>query len=72
MGEVGEVVELVQWLRSDETGGAAPGSHLYDRLKLELADVAGVALRVAAEHELDRNAVRFPVETVWTVAPECD
>lgn len=61
-------------------GGAAPGGHVHERLKDELADVllypvrladvAGVDLRAAADNKLDLNTARFAVDVVLGVAPK--
>lgn len=70
-GEVGEVAELVQWVREGEQADlfADParrerfGDELADVLiyLVRLADVTGVDLGAAAEAKLARNHVRFPV-----------
>jgi len=81
-GEVGEVVELLQWLREAELDEhfADPerreriGDELADVLiyLVRLADVLGVDLGAAAQAKLARNRLRFPVggeASVRGVAP---
>jgi len=71
-GEVGELVEIFQWLTPDEAAAAmsvpAVGQHISD----ELADVFGYVLRVADILDVDlvealnsklvTNARKYPVD----------
>jgi dCTP diphosphatase len=69
-GEVGEVAELLQWVRDDEVDAAWLEAHhesLSDELAdvllylLRLADVCGVSLGAAAEYKMRKNAIRYPI-----------
>jgi len=81
-GEVGEVVELLQWVREADLAAhfadAARRERIGDELAdvliylVRLADVLGVDLGAAAETKLARNRQRFPVsgqDSVRGVAP---
>lgn len=79
VGEVGEIAELFQWLPADsarDQAAAAPmrgpvQDELADVLLylIRLADVLDVDLGRAASEKLTRNADRFPIEQVRSVAP---
>lgn len=84
-GEVGEVAELLQWVRaedvverfSDPARSARIGDELADVLiyLVRLADVLGVDLGAAGEAKLARNHERFPVAgsaSVVGIAPHKD
>ena len=71
-GEVGEVAELLQWVKDDEVDTAWLESNrerLSDELAdvllylLRLADVCGVSLGTAALTKMDKNALRYPIST---------
>lgn len=65
-GEVGELIELFQWLTPDESK-AKRGPEVEDELAdvfiylVRLADVLDVDLMKAAHAKIDRNETRFPV-----------
>ncbi|WP_435299160.1 nucleotide pyrophosphohydrolase [Timonella sp. A28] len=71
MGEVGEVAELVQWLREDAVVEEFSSPERRERIGEELADVfiylirladvLGVDLGAAGTAKLERNRDRFPV-----------
>lgn len=73
-GEVGEVLEIFQWL-TPEQAAAVMDSDRADDVSDELADVliyltrladvVGVDLTACAHAKLDRNERRFPVEHVY-------
>jgi NTP pyrophosphatase (non-canonical NTP hydrolase) len=72
-GEVGELTELFQWLTPEESVDAMSDRHraagVHDELAdvflylVQLADVLGVDLMAAAHAKVDRNELRFPVES---------
>jgi NTP pyrophosphatase (non-canonical NTP hydrolase) len=72
-GEVGELVEIFQWLTEDESrrAGADPGRAEQVRHELadvliylvRLSDVLGVDLDVAVREKLALNARKYPVES---------
>lgn len=72
-GEVGELVDLFQWLTpeesvealSDPTRGPAVRSEIADVViyLARLADVLGVDLFAAADEKLVTNSKRFPVRS---------
>jgi dCTP diphosphatase len=72
-GEVGELVEIFQWLTPDEAAavmGSARASDVEDELAdvaiylLRLADVLGIDLLAATQRKLARNDDRFPAADV--------
>lgn len=82
VGEVGELGEILQWLRADEVVTLAGDSRLHQRLGEELADTLiyllrlsdelGVDLATAFDRKLVAGKTRFPVERVKGVAPVHD
>ena len=72
-GEVGELVEIFQWMTEDESrrAGSDPATAAHVRQELadvliylvRLADVLGVDLDAAVRDKLADNARRYPVET---------
>jgi dCTP diphosphatase len=70
-GEVGELVELFQWLTAEESGAIMSDSRRAEQVRHELADVFGYVLRLAdvlgvdlsdALHEKIRvNAEHYPI-----------
>lgn len=69
-GEVGEVAELLQWVRDDEVDDEwleANRERLSDELAdvllylVRLADVCGVHLGSAAVSKIRKNAIRYPI-----------
>ncbi len=79
VGEVGELAELLQWLRHEEQVAAVREQPLQSRLGeqmadvllylLRLADVVGVDLAQAAVDKLRVNEERFPPDDHRSVAP---
>ena len=79
VGEVGELAELLQWLRHEEQVDAVHEPPLQARLAdemsdvlrylLRLADVVGVDLAQAAADKLAVNDHRFPPNEHRGVAP---
>ena len=79
VGEVGELAELLQWVRSEEQATAVHEQPLHDRLAeemsdvllylLRLADVVGVDLADSAWAKLRANEARFPPDDHRSVAP---
>jgi dCTP diphosphatase len=72
-GEVGELVEIFQWLTSEEASQVMEGRRgqdVEDELAdvliylVRLADVLGIDLLLAADAKLDRNESRYPAEVV--------
>ena len=71
-GEVGELVEIFQWMTEEESrrAGDAPETAAHVRQELadvliylvRLADVLGVDLDAAVRDKLADNARRYPVE----------
>ena len=71
-GEVGELVEIFQWMTEDESRRAgddpATAAHVRQELAdvliylVRLADVLGVDLDAAVRDKLADNARRYPVE----------
>ena len=68
-GEVGELLELFQWLTPEESEAVLAGpraDEVRDELAdvtlylVRLADILGVDLLAAASAKLDRNRERFP------------
>ena len=80
VGEVGELAELLQWLPVDEAHIRLQSEPLSTRVAEEvsdvflylvrLADVLNIDLAQAAAHKLEAAAERFPVQTMFGVAPE--
>lgn len=72
-GEVGELVEIFQWMSEEESRRAgddpATAAHVRQELAdvliylVRLADVLGVDLDAAVRDKLADNARRYPVET---------
>jgi dCTP diphosphatase len=79
VGEVGELAELLQWVRHDDQADAVRENPLQGRLAeemsdvllylLRLADVVGVDLAEAASEKLHGNEGRFPPDDHRGVAP---
>ena len=79
VGEVGELAELLQWLRHEDQAVAVGRQPLQGRLAeemadvllylLRLADVVGVDLAQAATAKLRVNEERFPPDEHRSVAP---
>jgi dCTP diphosphatase len=72
-GEVGELLEIFQWLEADAASAIMDGeraSHVEDELAdvfiylARLADVLGVDLPAVAERKVARNEQRYPVTEV--------
>jgi dCTP diphosphatase len=72
-GEVGELVEIFQWLTADEAGHVMEGPRAEDVENeladvfiylLRMADVLGVDLAEATQAKLERNEDRYPVPHV--------
>lgn len=72
-GEVGELVEIFQWLTAEEAATVMDGPRAQDvRDELadvfiylsRLADVLGVDLGAAALQKLDRGEIRYPPSRV--------
>lgn len=71
-GEVGELVEIFQWMTEEQSRRASDdpqtAAHLGQELAdvliylVRLADVAGVDLNAAVRDKLASNAQRYPVE----------
>ncbi len=78
-GEVGELAELLQWVRYEDQDTVVREQPLHDRLAeemsdvllylLRLADVVGVDLAEAAAAKLRANEKRFPPDGHRSVAP---
>lgn len=72
MVEVAELMEHFQWLTAEQSGElnveskAAVADELADVLLylVRLSDKLGVDLLQAALHKLDKNAVKYPADTV--------
>lgn len=72
-GEVGELVEIFQWLTEDESRRATDDPARAEQVRHELADVLiylvrlsdvlGVDLDAAVREKLAVNARKYPVET---------
>ncbi|MGR7026363.1 nucleotide pyrophosphohydrolase [Geodermatophilus sp. URMC 62] len=79
VGEVGELAELLQWVRHEDQATVVREQPLHDRLAeemsdvllylLRLADVVGVDLAHAAADKLQANKDRFPPDDHAGVAP---
>jgi NTP pyrophosphatase (non-canonical NTP hydrolase) len=73
-GEVGELVEIFQWMPETESRTAMTSPKTAEALNAEiadvfiylsrLADVLGVDLDAAVKAKLASNAARYPAETV--------
>jgi dCTP diphosphatase len=72
-GEVGELLEIFQWLTPEEAAAVLEGpraTDVEDELAdvviylVRLADVLGVDLVAAAKEKLDRSAHRYPADEV--------
>lgn len=72
-GEVGELLEIFQWLTPEEASaimGSARADDVEDELAdvaiylLRLADVLGIDLLAVARDKLERNRDRFPPSDV--------
>jgi dCTP diphosphatase len=71
-GEVGELVELFQWLTPEESGAIMGDPRRAEQVRHELADVFGYVLRLAdvlgvdladaLQEKIGVNAQRYPVE----------
>ena len=79
VGEVGELAELLQWVRHEDQADVVRDHPLQGRLAeemsdvllylLRLADVVGVDLAEAASEKLRGNEARFPPDDHRGVAP---
>jgi NTP pyrophosphatase (non-canonical NTP hydrolase) len=75
-GEVGELMEIFQWLTPDES--ATVMTDAAGRVREEMADVLAYLLRLADVLDVDleaalaekivKNAMKYPVETARSVA----
>ena len=75
-GEVGELMEIFQWLTPDES--AMVMTDAAGRVREEMADVLAYLLRLADVLDVDleaalaekivKNALKYPVETARSVA----
>ena len=73
-GEVGELVEIFQWMSAEESAGAAADPRTAQTVRDELADVLiylvrladrlGVDLDAAVRDKMQRNALRYPADEV--------
>jgi dCTP diphosphatase len=72
-GEVGELLEVFQWMTPEQAAAVMDGDRagdVEDELAdiliylVRLADVLGVDLAAAAAAKLDRNEHRYPADTV--------
>ena len=71
-GEVGELVEIFQWLTEEESRSVAQDPETAEAVRDELADVLiylvelaatlGVDLNEAVNAKLVKNALKYPVE----------
>lgn len=71
-GEVGELVEIFQWMTEEESRGVGRDPRTAAAVRNELADVCiylvrlagvlGLDLNEAVEGKVERNRGRFPVE----------
>ncbi len=71
-GEVGELAEIFQWMTEEQSHAAGGSPGTSQAIKEELADillylvrlasVLGVDLNVAAQHKLQVNAEKYPVD----------
>ena len=71
-GEVGELVEIFQWLTEEESRSVAQAPQTAEAVRDELADVLiylvelaaalGVDLNEAVNAKLVKNALKYPVE----------
>ena len=70
--EAGELMEHVQWLRSDELSALKSDEPKMAEIRAELADIfayllsfadtMGIDLSSALEDKMKKNAVKYPVE----------
>ncbi len=75
-GEVGELMEIFQWLTPDESvrvmtdAAGKVREEMADVLAylLRLADVLDVDLEAALAEKMVKNAMKYPVETARSVA----
>ena len=73
-GEVGELVEIFQWMSAEESAGAGADPGTAQAVRDELADVLvylvrladrlGVDLDAAVRDKMQRNALRYPADEV--------
>ncbi|MER0630316.1 nucleotide pyrophosphohydrolase [Pseudomonas aeruginosa] len=81
-GEVGELVEIFQWMTEDASKAAASNPETSQAVKDELADVLmyvvrlasvlGVDLNAAAQQKLKLNAEKYPVAKAWNTSKKYD
>ncbi|MFK1314342.1 MULTISPECIES: nucleotide pyrophosphohydrolase [Pseudomonas] len=81
-GEVGELVEIFQWMTEDASKAAAGNPETSQAVKDELADVLmyvvrlasvlGVDLNAAAQQKLKLNAEKYPVAKAWNTSKKYD
>lgn len=72
-GEVGELIEIFQWLTAEQSSGLMFDESDAERVRdemadvfaylLRLADVLGVDLEAALSAKMIKNARKYPVET---------
>jgi NTP pyrophosphatase (non-canonical NTP hydrolase) len=80
--EVGELVELLQWLTDEQSRKASADPKLAAALADELADVliytvrlasvAGVDLDAAVLSKLERNESKYPIEQAYGKSDKYD
>ena len=71
-GEVGELMEIFQWLTEEQSGNIVKNDAQHKALAEELADIAIYTLRLAHKTDIDleaaieekmkRNAEKYPVD----------
>ena len=71
-GEVGELIEIFQWLKDDDTLKNNISSNNLIRAKQELADIFLYTIRLAdkldidllleANNKIDGNSIKYPIE----------
>jgi len=81
-GEVGELIEIFQWMTEDASKAAASNSETSQAVKDELVDVLmyvvrlasvlGVDLNAAAQEKLKLNAEKYPVAKAWNTNKKYD
>ena len=81
-GEVGELIEIFQWMTEADSHNAASAPKTADAVRDELADVAlylirladvlGVDINAAVISKLASNAAKYPVESSRGVSTKYD
>jgi len=74
-GEVGELLEIFQWLTADQAARVPEQAELKQKVSEELADIALYLLRLADKVQVDleqavgekmrKNAEKYPAERVY-------